>query len=70
MGLWLRTDLKSYMCDLLSYERVKATGYLNVTEVESIIAEHVAGRANHENKLWGLMNLVTWHQQHVSMRRR
>jgi asparagine synthase (glutamine-hydrolysing) len=69
MGLWLRTDLKSFMCDLLSKERVKAIGYLNAVEVENIIAEHVAGRANHENKLWGLMNLVSWHQPHLSMRR-
>jgi hypothetical protein len=63
MGLWLRTDLKPFLYDLLSNDGIKAIGYLNAKEVETIIAEHVKGWANHENKLWGLMNLVSWHRQ-------
>jgi asparagine synthase (glutamine-hydrolysing) len=66
MGLWLRTDLKPFMCDLLSKERIKAIGYLNPAEVENIVTAHVAGRANHESKIWGLMNLAMWHLQHLS----
>lgn len=62
MGLWLRTDLRSFMCDILSNKRVEAIGYLNAAEVERIITEHIAGQANHENKLWALMNLVMWHR--------
>jgi len=63
MALWLRADLKPFMCDLLAPDQIKAIGYLNGKEVENIIAEHLTGRANHENKLWGLMNLVCWHRQ-------
>ena len=70
MGLWLRTDLKPFMCYLLSKERINAIGYLNPAEVENIVTEHVAGRANHESKIWGLMNLAMWHQQHLSIQRR
>ena len=68
LGLWLRTDLKPLMCDLLSKESLSALGYLNPIEVERIIAEHLAGRMNHENKLWGLINLVLWQRQQVSRR--
>lgn len=62
MGLWLRTDLRSFMCDILSEKQVEATGYLNAAEVAKIITQHTAGEVNHENKLWALMNLVAWHR--------
>jgi asparagine synthase (glutamine-hydrolysing) len=60
LALWLRTDLKAMMCDTLSPHILKDIGFLNVTEVQRIVAEHVDGRANHETKLWGLINLVSW----------
>jgi hypothetical protein len=41
-------------------------GYLNPAEVARLVSEHLAGRANHENKLWGLMNLVLWQRQQAS----
>ena len=63
LGLWLRTDLKPLLRDTLSGEALKSVGYLNAPEVEKTIDEHVSGRVNHESKLWGLMNLVMWHQQ-------
>lgn len=66
LGLWLRTDLKPLMCDLLSKESLRVLGYLNPLEVERFIAEHLAGRTNHENKLWGLINLVLWQRRHAS----
>jgi asparagine synthase (glutamine-hydrolysing) len=56
------------MCDLLSKKSLNALGYLNPIEVERIISEHLAGRMNHENKLWGLINLVLWHRQQISRR--
>jgi asparagine synthase (glutamine-hydrolysing) len=69
LGLWLRTDLKHLMCELLSRKSLSALGYLNPVEVERIMSEHLAGRVNHENKLWALMNLVLWQQQHLSRQR-
>lgn len=66
LGLWLRTDLKALMCDLLSRQSLNAVPYLDPLVVERIMAAHLAGRTNHENKLWGLMNLVLWKQQCVS----
>jgi asparagine synthase (glutamine-hydrolysing) len=60
LGLWLRTDLKPMMYDTLSPHILKDIGFFNVTEVQRIVTEHVSGRANHESKLWGLINLVSW----------
>jgi asparagine synthase (glutamine-hydrolysing) len=65
LALWLRKDLKDLMYDLLSKESLKRLPYVNAEGVKRIVGDHVAGRANHENKLWGLMNLVLWEQRNV-----
>ena len=68
LALWLRTDLRPIMQDILSEAEVRHLGYLRYPEVERIKAEHLAGRANHENKLWALINLVCWHRQWLKSR--
>jgi len=62
LALWLRTNLKATMREILSSHEVTRIGYLNNAEVQRTVAEHLGGQANHENKLWALMNLVCWHR--------
>src|SRR5919106_2407366 len=63
MALWLRTDLRDTMEQVLSEPEIGRLGYLRYAEVERIKAEHLAGRTNHESKLWALINLVCWHRR-------
>jgi asparagine synthase (glutamine-hydrolysing) len=63
LALWLRTDLRATMEEILSEREVRRLGYLDAAEVQRIKAEHLAGRTNHESKLWALINLVSWHRQ-------
>ena len=63
MALWLRTDLRNTMEDVLSEREIGRLGYLRYAEVARIKAEHLAGRTNYESKLWALINLVCWHRQ-------
>lgn len=63
MALWLRTDLRATLDEVLSETEVRRLGYLRWPEVERIKADHLAGRDNHESRLWALMNLVCWHRQ-------
>lgn len=62
LALWLRTDLRETVREILSRDEVSRLGYLDHAEVERILDEHLARRANHENKLWALMTLVAWHR--------
>ena len=62
LALWLRTELRDMLQEILSEAEVRRLGYLRYAEVERIKVEHLAGRANHESKLWALMNLVSWHR--------
>src|SRR5262245_32458712 len=63
LALWLRTDLRPTMQEILCEAEVLRVSFLRYAEVARITAEHLAGRANHENKIWALMNLVWWHRQ-------
>lgn len=63
LGLWLRTELRPLLCDTLAPGRLKAIGYLEQPAIERLISEHLSGAANHESKLWTLMNLALWEQQ-------
>ncbi len=65
LALWLRTDLRATMEEILAESEVRRLGYLDTAEVERIKTEHLAGRTNHESKLWALINLVCWHYQHA-----
>ena len=63
LALWLRTELKPLLCDVLSKDGLTAVGYLEHGEVEKLVSEHLSGSANHESKLWALINLVLWERQ-------
>lgn len=61
---WLRGELREYMVALLNgSEMIRA--HLDVGYVNELIAEHLAGRANHNHLLWALMNLALWHRRYL-----
>jgi asparagine synthase (glutamine-hydrolysing) len=62
LSLWLRTDLKGLMKDILSPGEIKRIPYLRYPVVEGLMKEHLTGQANHETRLWALINLVCWHR--------
>jgi asparagine synthase (glutamine-hydrolysing) len=64
LALWLRTDLRATMREILAEPEIRRLGYLRYAEVERIQQEHLSERTNHESKLWALINLVCWHRQH------
>jgi asparagine synthase (glutamine-hydrolysing) len=63
LALWLRSELKPLLTDVLSNGSINAVGYLEHREVQRLVSEHLSGSANHENKLWALLNLVLWEHQ-------
>jgi asparagine synthase (glutamine-hydrolysing) len=60
LALWMRSNLASTMREILSEREIKRVGYLNSSEVKRIVDEHLVKRANHETKIWALINLVYW----------
>ena len=60
---WLRDPkgMGRYL-DLLHSSRFKQRGYFHQYHVDRIISDHLAGKEDHSELLWALLNLELWHQ--------
>ena len=63
MKNWLREDLAPLMARLLSSERLQAGGLFDPGEVQRLMREHRAGRANHAHVLFSLMVFERWREE-------
>lgn len=64
---WFRTELRELASDLLLGERASARGLFHRGAVETLLADHVAGRADHGARLWSLVMLELWQQEYVDV---
>lgn len=60
IGSWLRGPLKEWAEDLLSEERLRREGYLNVSEVRKKWDEHRGGQRNWAYHLWDVLIWQSW----------
>jgi hypothetical protein len=51
------------MRDLLSHDRLTASGVFDPYVVERLMAEHEAGTFDHRKQLWTLMRFEAWRQR-------
>ncbi|MBF0481404.1 MAG: asparagine synthase (glutamine-hydrolyzing) [Desulfovibrionaceae bacterium] len=57
---WLRGVLGPLMEELLGEEHLRAQGLFNPAPVGRLVAEHLAGTADHRRPLWTLLVLQIW----------
>jgi asparagine synthase (glutamine-hydrolysing) len=63
IGIWLRTDLRDFTRNLLLRDaRLVANGTFDAACVRRLVDEHQSGRADHNFRLWILLNLEIWHR--------
>ena len=65
---WLRHSLKEMSHDLLLSDTAIGRGYFERATIERYLSDHVARRANHHMRIWGLMMLELWHQTFIDHR--
>src|SRR4051794_32620413 len=65
LAAWFRGELRGLASDLLLDARARGRGQLRTAEVERLLAEHAAGRADHGHRLWCLLMLELWQRRHV-----
>ncbi|QNM91540.1 asparagine synthase (glutamine-hydrolyzing) [Aliarcobacter cryaerophilus] len=58
---WLAGDLKEYALDILTSQKAKQRGYLNITNIEKQINQ--SGQFSRD--LWGALNLEMWHRKFI-----
>ena len=62
---WFRTDLRDLAGDVLLGERASARGLFRRPGLEALLADHVAGRADHGARLWSLVMLELWQREYA-----
>lgn len=65
IGDWFRNELRDLTGDVLLDSRARSRGQLRPKAVERLLADHVAGRADHAHRLWCLLMLELWQRTHV-----
>ena len=65
LSRWFRGELRELAADVLLDERARSRGQLRPAAVERLLAEHVAGRADHGHRLWCLLMLELWQRTAV-----
>ena len=63
LARWFRDDLRSLPEDVLLDSTATGRGYFRPGAIETMIADHRAGSADHSARLWYLLQLELWHRE-------
>jgi asparagine synthase (glutamine-hydrolysing) len=64
LGIWMRKELKDFLGSLFAQSRFDQAGIFNREYMTHLLQEHVSGKANHDYRLWILMNLEVWYRMY------
>jgi asparagine synthase (glutamine-hydrolysing) len=62
LGIWMRKDLKDFIRNLFKESRFVELGMFNKDYMSKLLDEHVNGKADHNYRLWILINLEIWYR--------
>jgi len=62
LGLWMRTDLRKFIENLFAESRFVEQGIFEAEYMNKLLTEHVEGKADHNFRLWILINLEFWYR--------
>jgi asparagine synthase (glutamine-hydrolysing) len=62
LGAWMRTDLVGVLRELLGKSRFAELGIFHQEEIDRLVNEHIAGKVDHNYRLWILLNLEILHR--------
>tara|TARA_Y100001934_G_scaffold241756_1_gene296999 strand:- start:1728 stop:3656 length:1929 start_codon:yes stop_codon:yes gene_type:complete len=64
IALWLRNNLSHFLRNLFAESRFVEAGIFDATTVQTLLDEHLSGKADHNFRLWILLNLELWHRMY------
>ena len=62
LGIWMRTELRGFIKNLFNQSRFVELGIFNREYIHGILHEHISGKADHNFRLWILINLEIWYR--------
>lgn len=63
LNQWLRESQRELLLDYLSPSRLHAQGIFDAGAIDTMIADHLDGRANRGHELWLLLLFQLWHRR-------
>ncbi|HYN84179.1 MAG TPA: asparagine synthase (glutamine-hydrolyzing) [Pyrinomonadaceae bacterium] len=64
-GAWVRGEFRHVMDEYVLGERARARGLFDASFVSSLARAHVAGEADHSERLWSLVNFEMWMRRFI-----
>ncbi|MGE5177265.1 MAG: asparagine synthase (glutamine-hydrolyzing) [Hyphomicrobiales bacterium] len=61
----MRNQFRALFDHFLHDASLVREGYLRAPAIEAMLAAHLAGRTDHGNRLWLLLNAEVWHRVHI-----
>src|SRR5205085_9727661 len=65
VGQWFRGPLRPLLEDGLLSEQLVRRKYFDEKLIRSMVADHIAQRADHSFALWNLLMLELWHREFI-----
>jgi len=65
LAQWLNTELKDFMLEYLSEERIRKQGIFNFPYVKRLIDEQLAKTTDHRESLWTLLVFQSWYDSYL-----
>ena len=62
LGIWMRTELKTFLKNLFNESRFVELGIFEHSYIQRLLHEHISGKADHNFRLWILINLEIWYR--------
>lgn len=62
IGIWMRTELKTFLNNLFNQSRFVKLGIFNNAYIERLLLEHISGKFDHNYRIWILINLEIWYR--------
>jgi asparagine synthase (glutamine-hydrolysing) len=59
---WMRKDLNRFLRNLFAESRFIALGLFNQAYIDQLLTQHLSGKADHNFRLWILVNLELWYR--------
>jgi len=63
LSRWLTGELKDFMLDYLSEQRIKRQGFFHYPYIKSLIDDHFKKRSDNRKLLWTLMVFQIWYER-------
>jgi asparagine synthase (glutamine-hydrolysing) len=64
MAHWMREELRTFLGNLFRQSRFVEQGIFREEAVRSLLDEHLSGKADHNFRIWILLNLEIWYRMY------